>query len=400
MKSLRIMIMRTRGTIAPYIMDEFASALSELGAITYTFDFEKMQLYEKSDSQTIIKAVEMIKNFSPDLMLSYGTGGLIELKTETGTSHLAEELGIPYCLLFFDAPYSSEEILHQFANSKLINVFCWDKSYFPFFYDCGIKEVHYLPLATNPKVFNFHDSLSESQFDVSFVGTLNLELITAPPPASNGLLSIINCFFEKKLIKPTKSFEELLNEILLALPSSQQEAFKCFQASSAFPVFRQDIQRRADAIYRYYAISNLVHKQHNVSVFGNEGWQKAFANAERLFYRGYIQYGRELAKVYYSSKINLNFSVMQLIEAVNQRVFDCPSAGGFLITDYRKDLEYLFEIDEEIVCFQTLEELNSKVEEFMRDLEKRKCVVEKAKQRILANHTWQHRAKEVLSVFE
>jgi len=72
-------------------------------------------------------------------------------------------------------------------------------------------------------------------------------------------------------------------------------------------------------------------------------------------------YSDEIAKIYQTSKININVTKLMLESTVNQRVFDVPACGGFLLTDYRTDLETLFELDREMICYRGLEDLEKKV---------------------------------------
>lgn len=43
---------------------------------------------------------------------------------------------------------------------------------------------------------------------------------------------------------------------------------------------------------------------------------------------------------------------MQMKGAVNQRVFDVPAAGAFVLTDWREQMDELFEPGKEIVCYR------------------------------------------------
>jgi len=50
----------------------------------------------------------------------------------------------------------------------------------------------------------------------------------------------------------------------------------------------------------------------------------------------------------------INFNVIQLWigETENQRVFDVPAYGGFLIIDYRSYLEELFDVGGKIAVYK------------------------------------------------
>jgi spore maturation protein CgeB len=51
--------------------------------------------------------------------------------------------------------------------------------------------------------------------------------------------------------------------------------------------------------------------------------------------------------------------------AVNQRVFDVPVCGGFLLTDHRRQMESLFEPGREIVCYQEPGEIPDLVRHYL-----------------------------------
>lgn len=59
--------------------------------------------------------------------------------------------------------------------------------------------------------------------------------------------------------------------------------------------------------------------------------------------------------------INVNQTSLQMRDAVNQRVFDCPAAGGFVITDNQPDLHEYFDVTREMVTYDSLGELSDKV---------------------------------------
>jgi spore maturation protein CgeB len=76
--------------------------------------------------------------------------------------------------------------------------------------------------------------------------------------------------------------------------------------------------------------------------------------------------------------------------AVNQRVFDVPVTGNFLITDYQKDLEELFNNDE-VVVYHSTEELKELYSHFSSNEVSRRNIISKARERILKEHTYKER---------
>ena len=74
--------------------------------------------------------------------------------------------------------------------------------------------------------------------------------------------------------------------------------------------------------------------------------------------------------------------------AVNQRVFDVPVCGGFLLTDHRRQMEDLFEPGREIVCYREPGEIQDLVRHYLARDDARRAVTEAARKRILAEHTY------------
>ncbi|MCL4215686.1 MAG: glycosyltransferase, partial [Candidatus Hydrogenedentes bacterium] len=89
-----------------------------------------------------------------------------------------------------------------------------------------------------------------------------------------------------------------------------------------------------------------------------------------------------------------NSTSLQMRAAVNQRVFDCPAAGGFLISDAQADLAEFFDEDE-YVSFQSLDDLQDKVHYYRENSAARKELIRRAQGRIRAHHTHAHRLKDL-----
>jgi spore maturation protein CgeB len=125
---------------------------------------------------------------------------------------------------------------------------------------------------------------------------------------------------------------------------------------------------------------------YGLEVRGDPEWRYLVRNAG-----GTVAYHNDLAAYYRTTAINLNSTSIQMKTAVNQRVFDCPAAGGFLITDDQADLAELFDLDSEVVIYATLDELEDKVAYYLKHPKQRIPIVQRAQQRITGHHTHAHR---------
>jgi spore maturation protein CgeB len=99
----------------------------------------------------------------------------------------------------------------------------------------------------------------------------------------------------------------------------------------------------------------------------------------------------DLPVFYRQTAINFNTTSMQMKGALNQRVFDVPASGGFLLTDRRDQLAAVFEDGEEAVCYDSPEEIGSLVRHWLGNPAARLRIAARARKRIEGEHTYGHR---------
>ena len=79
------------------------------------------------------------------------------------------------------------------------------------------------------------------------------------------------------------------------------------------------------------------------------------------------------------------------------RVFDVLACGGFLLAEYSKGLEDLFILDEELVCYRTMDELIQKVDYYTKNPHLTKQIAERGRERVLRDHTIAARVHAMLA---
>jgi spore maturation protein CgeB len=139
--------------------------------------------------------------------------------------------------------------------------------------------------------------------------------------------------------------------------------------------------------------------EYNMGVFG-DSWTKYFMVRGKKtppYYRG-LASGEVVNKIYLASRIVLNMHHSQSVAGLNTRTFDIPACGAFEIVDYKKIIENHFAIDKEIVSFKDINELKSKIDFYLKNDELRKSISLQGQRKVLHEHTWVHRAQEVLKV--
>jgi spore maturation protein CgeB len=100
---------------------------------------------------------------------------------------------------------------------------------------------------------------------------------------------------------------------------------------------------------------------------------------------------------YYSllarSKITLNIQgeYQSGNESVNMRLYEATGMKSCLITDWKSNIQNLFEPDKEIVTFKTINECVEKVRYFLENKHEREAIAQAGQVRTLKDHTWEKR---------
>jgi spore maturation protein CgeB len=108
-------------------------------------------------------------------------------------------------------------------------------------------------------------------------------------------------------------------------------------------------------------------------------------------------YGIKKTKIYNAAKIVLNIEDSEKqINGVSQRIAEVPASGGFVLTDWRRDLELTPLVEgESIVCYRSLNELREKVEYYLKHPEERQAIAEKGRKIVLDLMTYHHVANRL-----
>jgi spore maturation protein CgeB len=109
----------------------------------------------------------------------------------------------------------------------------------------------------------------------------------------------------------------------------------------------------------------------------------------------YINYETDMPAFYRQCAVNLNSTSIQMPNAVNQRVLDCPAAGGFLLTDDQPALHSMFDTARECAVYDSLEDAAEKMQYYQRHPQARLEIVRRARARVLGEHTYEHRLRDL-----
>lgn len=343
------------------------------------------------------RLLEAVVRFRPDFVLTINHLGV---DREGVLQDLLARLRLPLASWFVDNPHL---ILYKYRDvvSPWTTVFTWDADNLGSLRELGFEQVRYLPLATDHARFAPRGPADRNKYTrpdwagrVSFVGNSMLHKVegrlkaAAPPPRLRAAYPEIAAGFavsEERSVFPymEKYYPDLLPDFIAMQSVERQLSFETLITWEA------TLRYRLDCVKATLPFKPLI--------AGDDGWLRLIPGEGRLWRRhGELSYYDELPRFYPRSAVNFNCTSKQMKGAVNQRVFDVPATEAFVITDWREQLEGLFEPGREVVCYRGPEEATELIARYLASPEERLAVSRAARKRILAEHLYEHRLEAII----
>jgi hypothetical protein len=112
-------------------------------------------------------------------------------------------------------------------------------------------------------------------------------------------------------------------------------------------------------------------------------------------------WGADMYQVLRRSRITLNSHIdLAGREAGNMRLFEATGVGAFLLTDFKDNLHTLFAPDKEVAVWRSIEDCLDVIGRIIGDDNGRAAVARAGHVRTIAQHTYRHRAAEILGFVE
>ncbi|MBD3320645.1 MAG: glycosyltransferase [Chitinivibrionales bacterium] len=316
----------------------------------------------------------------------------VNMKGFDGTGMLswyAQKSGIPVVVWFVDDPRPILLSKKQFVSSGMI-AFCWEKAGLPFLQSCGFDSVHFLPLAGDPSLFSPNNPGAPST-DLAFVGSTMsggfLDDIKSKFMWNDSLIPLVETLSNKLLVRPDLSVSHIIQELtykkVIALPFADERNITWL---CSYIIHTASMKKRKNIIG---ALQNR-----GIETFGDpQGWRTLFGTSVPT--HPDMDYATELCSVYRKIAVNINITSCQMPAAVNQRVFDIPLSGSFVLSDKQQQLAELFDIGSEAIWYATIEDLKEKSDFYRNNPDTRAAISAAARKRILAEHTYENRVAQI-----
>ncbi len=376
------------------VADELLEALAELEVVCYPINLSE---YPDVPSfiEDFLKAVLLVK---PDFVLTINHFGV------DAAGVLVDILGslqLPLASWFIDNP---EFILYRFDHvaSPDIVVFTTASGAVEPVKARGYAHVFPLPLAAAPHRFRpVRPVLPPNhpwRAEVSFVGTTWVGQIVAkmrrgrfPGPLLATYRAVGARMEREPEMSPAgclRQLDPVAYELFQGLGSLERQ-----QDFEVLTIWEANRSLRVRAVKRILEFAPLI--------VGDSAWKAMFRRAKAPWrWLARLDYYRDMPVFYPHSAVNFNCTSIHMKGALNQRLFDVPATGAFLLTDFHPGLEEHFEPGNEVACYRELEEIPELVAEFLADPARRNRIAAAGLKRVRAAHTYVHRVRTILQTME
>lgn len=307
-------------------------------------------------------------------------------------SMLCEELGIVYTAWVYDSPLHIRNL--ESLKNSCNRIFFFDRGQAEEHHKNGVNAMH-LPLAVDTEVFRINASKrkkEEYRTDISLVGKLyqtEYAYFTAPLQGyTKGYLEgIVNA---QGKVYGGYLIPELITDELLA----QMNADYAKVATDGFSMGRRELEFmlacETTGRERYMALA-LLSAHYPVDLYSTDVDKRL----EKVRYRGYADYYSQMPLAFSQSKINLNISLKTIRTGIPLRVIDVLGCGGFVLSNYQEELFEYFNVGEELVVYENIEDLFYQAKYYLEHEDERKQIALAGFERVKRDFTFRERIEKM-----
>ena len=146
------------------------------------------------------------------------------------------------------------------------------------------------------------------------------------------------------------------------------------------------------------ALLEAIARRYELKLFGNIAPGVPASSPLHRCFQGEA-WGADMYQALRRSLITLNSHIdMVGREAGNARLFEATGVGTFLLTDFKDNLQTLFEPNREVVAWRSVNECLSMIDRYLNDEDERTAVAMAGQARTLSTHTFRRRADDILQL--
>ncbi|MBM4331702.1 MAG: glycosyltransferase family 1 protein [Deltaproteobacteria bacterium] len=376
---MRILALKAKGYVLPAIHDSMVRAFQSRG-------IEVLDLPLPQNHQQY-KTLREISRSGYDAVFTLDPGAKTDFTLNIKELQLS--IKIPWIIWFVDDP-EGYGFPDDFDPDWTL-AFCWDGEISQGKFPWKGRMLAHLPLAADPSVFWPERANSDLLYPGGvFVGSTahsNVffsEVFRNTPGLGEDVLAVWRSY--------QKDFSQPLHNLAwMALAPKINHEFDSIRTEPLSRLWVKVSVYYVGMIKRKEIVTKVI--KLGGGVFGDGGWTNL---VDKGVYLGRVFYGDELRKVYGGSAFTLDVRQPQSRSGLTQRVFDASACGCPVLSECSPELEDLFAPEEEIMSFRNLEEALEMKKLYLQDSTGAQKKGEKARQKVLAKHTYRHRVEEII----
>lgn len=368
--------------------------LDELGYDVFTANLGiRATGFHKEDAQKIVAAIE---EYKVQCVTSYDFSESI--------SYACMKTGIPYVSWVYDTP--QKELYTDYALFPCNYIFVFDKVQWQRMKAIGIKNVFFMPLAIHGEKIKMELRMSPKKYvcDVAFVGQLyrvnNTEAVVAAAP-ENIKQEINGCI--------RRCFMQWNGDIQMHGSMSDKcaaffDSVEKIPVEKRYPHITKEFYYEAAVLSRMLAhrervqALNALAQKHDVRFYTFDKDTSELSDKVKVCPG--IKHDGGISCVYRDAKINLNITLHCIDTGACQRIFDVMAAGGFMLSNYQKELEELFVPGKEIVMYHNEEEMLQLVEYYLTHEKEREEIARNGQRKVLTYHDFHNRLQKIMEIVD
>lgn len=304
----------------------------------------------------------------------------------------SEMIRIPHIACLVDSPYSYLSLI----RSPYSIITCADRGSVDFFRGVGFKNVTFMPhgiessLAPDPNATREYDVVMLGSF-IDFEGIRASWKHKFPPALCQAMDKAVELALNDQFTPYYQIFVQALNEQVTLQQGLDPQTIDFLGVLDEIEMYIRGKDR--------FELINAI-KDAKVDIFGSAdgqtGWGKYLGHKRNIIIHDPVPFEQALA-IMKHSKIVLN-SCPWIKDGGHERIFAGLACGALVITNDNVYMHEQFKDGESIVLYQQQkwDKANHRVNEYLENNSKRKQIVERGRELVMKNHTWEKRAQNLL----
>lgn len=319
-------------------------------------------------------------------------------------SELCATFQILYIAWVYDSPMTT--LFHNSVFHSNNRIFIFDYALYERLQQIHIPHIYYMPLAANTSRINALSLSKEDKCtyscDISFVGSLYEQNIynTVHNELPAEILVPLNHYLMHNLcswgtVRPWPTLSPELTQYLLAKFPEQNSSIQDYELPPNIYLGLLYLSRKLAEMERLTVLNTLA-EQFPIDLYTNSQSD----NTLNLRKHAPVNYYTQLGKVYHFSKINLNITLPSIETGIPLRIFDIMAHGGFVLTNYQKEIDCLFTPGKDIIVFHDLKELKEQAAYYLSHENERLSIASEGYHTVNALYSYDIQLKKILTICE